>query len=148
MNTYSHNAFLKNKIRRDGEVCLNSVQIDLLGGLTERKVSIFLKRTDVAMYLQRGHFYRALHFVVKIPLTYKTAFLILHPTKRKVLSKPIKHFRPFLIAMPNGRVFSSIAFLIWCGAVCLSSLYVRNKHSLHPTTNIDTTPHILQSLFY
>jgi hypothetical protein len=87
MNTYSHNAFLKNKIRRDGEVCLNSVQIDLLGGFTERKVSIFLKRTDVAMYLQRGHFYRALHFVVKIPLTYKTAFLILHPTKRKVLSK-------------------------------------------------------------
>jgi len=32
MNTFSHNAFLKNKKRRDGEVCLNSVQNTFLAG--------------------------------------------------------------------------------------------------------------------
>jgi hypothetical protein len=32
MNIFSHNAFLKNKKRRDGEVCLNSVQNTFLAG--------------------------------------------------------------------------------------------------------------------
>ena len=32
MNTFSHNAFLKNKKRRDGEVCLKSVKKAFVAG--------------------------------------------------------------------------------------------------------------------
>jgi hypothetical protein len=40
-----------------------------------------------AMHPQRGHWHRTPHFMVKISLTYKTAFPILHTIKRKFLSK-------------------------------------------------------------
>ena len=50
MNTYSHNAFLKNKIRRDGDVRLNSAQNTFLAGGQAKRCARFIKRSDVAIY--------------------------------------------------------------------------------------------------
>jgi hypothetical protein len=67
MNTFNHNAFLKNKKRRDGEVCLNSVQNTFLAGGQAKRCADFLLRTYVVICPRSGHLCRALHFVVIFP---------------------------------------------------------------------------------
>jgi len=90
MNTSSHNAFWKKACMIGlSEFCKKYHSC----GWKDQKVSKFLKRTDVAMSPRHYHWRLTLHFVAKIPLTYKTGLPIVQPCRNNILSKKSKDKR-------------------------------------------------------
>jgi len=86
---------------------------------------------DVGMCLKKGHRCSTPHLVVKIFLTYKTAFLILHPTKRKFLSININQYQSmkFLSIQSHVKSYADIGvctvlipFLTGIGVIVLYTL--------------------------